>query len=322
MDGSDKGSRDFLDTKSGFCDALDSLKLTKAITLKQFSKGGNFSRYCQQFIDYVNLTGLKNENLHILLLQNVDSITYSKLRAVDLTDVEKRDAEIFCRKYMDAMYGDELVMLKNELLACHQNEGEDVDTFVHRLREKATIAYTNQDVSDDNCLLALLNGVRSTDMKRKLNEADLENFSEAVKLAKRIERVERMAGSKNDPEFDADWTQDTVRAQQVSDTFNEKLDHGSGKSFKARRYLDFRVNNKHRSRGIQCWGCGLIGHKLNRCWWNSPKSSRDVLEYRHRNTIGGSRQHLNCKLAVDQVGKARRIKMLISMFWACSQVIE
>ena len=316
-----EGSRDFLETKSVLCDALDSLKLTQVFQITKYSTGNNFWRFCQKFIDFCSLTGLKHADLNIVLLQHVDDQTYSKLKTVKLTDVEKSDAEIFCRIYQQAIYGDEEMRLKTELLTCQQNEGENVDGFVHRLRDKATMAYRDQEVSDDNCLLALLNGVRSIDMRRKLNEAELKTFSEAVKLARRIERVEEMTKESQDKSDAAirsskDRTVDTVRAQHGSDKLYKRLDQGDGKSFKTN---NFSKNQRNRLRGVQCYGCGNYGHKIAQCGWNTPNEGQGVQDFMHRENTGYSKQHLNCQLAVSQVGGAKRVIILIRKFGACSQ---
>ncbi len=123
--------------------------------------------------------------------------------------------------------------------------------------------------------------------------------------------------------FDADWTHDTVRTQHGSDKLNERLDQRRGKPFKTKNNQDLRGNSKHRTHGIRCWGCGVIGHKIARCWWNTPKKGYGVQDFMHRKYTdsGGSRQHLNCQLAAGQVGRAKQVKILISLFGVCSQVM-
>ena len=167
-------------------DALSSLKL------RRYSKGENFSRFCERFVEYVCLTGVKSENLHLLLLQSVDDETYSRLKTVELAEEEKCEASRFCQIYKAAIYQDEELMRKMELLECQQQEEEDVDQFVYRLREKANIAFSESRVAEDNCLLAFLRGIKSVELKRKLNEASLESFSDAVALAKRLTRAAQL----------------------------------------------------------------------------------------------------------------------------------
>ena len=47
-------------------------------------------------------------------------------------------------------------------------------------------------------MIAFVKGVRDPDIARKLNEEELHGFSEAVKLAKRLEALERLCGDKKE----------------------------------------------------------------------------------------------------------------------------
>ena len=106
---------------------------------------------------------------------------------------------MFCKSYKAAIYGDEAIALKNDLMSCKQEDGEKIEEFAFRLREKANIAYLDKKVGEENCLLAFLRGVKGRDMKEKLNEASFETFGEAVRQAKKIERVERMMADSEVP---------------------------------------------------------------------------------------------------------------------------
>ena len=187
------GSRDNANV-TNLSETLSSFRLSQITKLRKFTKGDNFSRFCDRFKEYVYITKMRDMNLYMLFLQNVDDQTYSTLKAVDLKVTEKSDPEVFCEIYKRAVYVDELVSLKNEVLDCRQKAGEDIAEYVFRLREKADIAYTNQKSADENCSLAFLRGVRDTEMKVKLNEAHFSSFNETVKLAKKIERVGKMIG--------------------------------------------------------------------------------------------------------------------------------
>ena len=159
--------------------------------LKKFSKGDNFSIFVDRFKSHVSYVNLHHDNLYLYLLQHVeDDITYSVLKSVVLDSEAKRNAETFCQRYMDEIYGDELIAWKHKLLNCMQLENEDIYTYINRIRELSNIAHKDKERADENCLLAFLKGVKCREMQVKLNESVLDNFSDAAKLAKRIiERV-------------------------------------------------------------------------------------------------------------------------------------
>ena len=158
---------------------------------RKFERGDNFAIFCDRFKEYVCIANIRDINLYLIFLQHInDDQTYSILKLVDLTRVERGDAKIFCEKYKQAFYGEESIFLKNELLNCNQHTNESIDDYVYRLRKKANVAYKNQDNADEMCLLVFLRGVKDPNIKIKLAESYLQTFSDAIKLARRIERVE------------------------------------------------------------------------------------------------------------------------------------
>ena len=154
--------------------------------LEKFAKGSNFSRFCERFEEYVNMTKSKDDNLYMLLLSNVDDETYSILKGVELTEEEKRDPKLFCKLYKTAIYGDEAIMLKTDLMRCKQKITEDIASYAFRLREKANIAYSNKKTGEETCLLVFLQNVKDSEMKKKLNEASFNDFGEAIRQAKKL----------------------------------------------------------------------------------------------------------------------------------------
>ena len=133
---------------------LSGITLPQIVKLNQFQKGGNFSTFCDRFIDYADTAKLEHANLHFFLLQNVDDETYSILKKVELTSEEKSDAESICKRYKEEYYGEETIVFKNQLLDCVQNENEDISAYVFRLRETAAIAYIDKKQGEENRLLA------------------------------------------------------------------------------------------------------------------------------------------------------------------------
>ncbi len=189
---------DNVDANTELTTALTKLKLSQVTKLRKYSKGENFSRFCQRFIEYVYITRMKDEHLYLFLLQHVCDETYSILKSVELTDEEKRNENLFCAKYKEAIYGEQSIPLKSEVMDCKQQSDEDVSDFAYRLREKANIAFSDQELRDETCFLAFTRGVKDTQIRRKLDEGNVTDFNEALKLAKKLEKVENMINNKHE----------------------------------------------------------------------------------------------------------------------------
>ena len=172
--------------------ALTKMKLSQVTKLRKYNKGENFSRFCERFKEYIYITKIKDQKLYLFLLQNVDDETYSTLKSVHLEEVEMRDEEKFCEAYKKVIYGDEGIHLKSEVMDCKQQSDEDVSDFAYRLKEKASIAFDDQNLTDEACLLSFVRGVKDTYIRRKLNEGDITDFNDALKLAKKLEKVDKM----------------------------------------------------------------------------------------------------------------------------------
>ena len=189
----DEETTDQKPDSEGLTNALSSLRVTNLAKLKKFTKGDNFSTFCDRFMEYADSAKMKDSNLYRFILQHVDDDeTYSTLRAVELREEDRQDASRFCDLYKKAYYGEEGIVLKTELMSCTQKENEDIVSYSNRLREKANVAYLDSKISEENCLLSFLRGVRNTDVRRKLNEATLTSFGDAIKLARKLEGVRTM----------------------------------------------------------------------------------------------------------------------------------
>ena len=222
--------------------ALSKIKLSQITKLRKFSKGENFSRFCERFQEYVYITNMRDVNLYMFFLQNVDDETYSVLKTARLTTEKKADASLFCEVYRNAIYGDESLSLKNEVMDCTQKSGETVSDYAYRLREKANIAYSDPDMGEDNCLLTFLRGVRDPSIKRKLNEAPLSDFSEAIKLAKKLERVENMLNTKPEVEINSILKESAVSFRPSSERSRD-LASPSGNRERSRSENSCRSNS-------------------------------------------------------------------------------
>ena len=184
---------------NGLEQLMESLAISKSAKLKRYEKGDNFSRFCDRFKEYVQLTGMKPEHQFSYFLQSVDDQTYAMLKSITVSDTQKLNVDEFCRLFIRAKYGDESFTLKNEVRDCKQSSDQNISDYVFKLREKANVAYSNPQEAEENCLLAFLRGIRNVDLRRKLNEATITTFAEAVKLAKKLERVENMFLNDSNP---------------------------------------------------------------------------------------------------------------------------
>ena len=180
------------DQVTNLSSALGKLKIGQATKLRKFQKGENFATFCERFQEYCQITQIVERNLHLFFLQHVDDVTYSTLKAVHLKEEEKHDCTLFCEIYKEAIYGSESVPLKNEVLECKQLVDEDITSFAHRLREKAAIAFSTDELIDENCLLSLMRGIRNSDIRRKLNESSASSFTEALRMAKKLEKIGKL----------------------------------------------------------------------------------------------------------------------------------
>ena len=280
-------------------ETLSGMKLSQIAKLRRYTKGENFSRFCERFQEYVYITKMKDKHLYMYFLLNVDDETYSTLKSVNLSTFQKQESSLFCGIYKTAIYGDESIALKNEVMDCKQQSDEDISDFAYRLREKANIAYADPDIIDENYLLAFIRGVKSSCIKIKLNENSLTYFNDAVKLAKKLEKIEGMLNEKPDissilKETSANFQTSRRQGRSPSFSENRKL-RESGDSWRSSSTTDrsrshdrIRLpsndrqnrryqNNKYSNTGMGkrprnqyqskiCWYCNRIGHILSQCW--------------------------------------------------------
>ena len=196
---------------------METLSISRSAKLRKYERKDNFARFCERFAEYCDLTNMDPGKQYSFFLQNVDDKTYSILKSVDVSTQQKVDKDQFCILFKRAIYGDELLALKNELRDCKQKSDEKIADYVYRLREKARIAYPDPEESDENCLLAFIRGVRDNRIRRKLNESTVTNFNAATKLAKKLEKVDKMFEKEQ-----SDYTQ--VLSQKVNfDEENSKI---------------------------------------------------------------------------------------------------
>ena len=186
------------DPTAGLERVMESLSISRSAKLRKYQKGENFSRFCERFRENISLTQMNAENQCTYFLQNVDDQTYSILKCVRLTQQQRNDSVQFCALFKKAIYGEESVSLKNEVRDCKQKSDEKIADYVYRLREKANIAYPDPENAEENCFLAFLRGINDVNIRRKLNEATITHFEQGVKLAKKLERVNKVFNEEAD----------------------------------------------------------------------------------------------------------------------------
>ena len=173
-------------------EGMSYLKLSH-IKPKPFTTGENFSAFCQRFVQYIYLSKLADPCLYIHFLQLLDNRTYQKLVNVQLHQSEMGNAELFCAQYIAKYYPDSAIQsLQTEVLSYIQSDSETIEDFSFRLKERAMIAFPDDNIREINCKIAFLKGVRNIDIRRKLNEVNLVTFDEAIEMAMRLERVDNM----------------------------------------------------------------------------------------------------------------------------------
>ena len=260
--------------------------LSNVIRIKKFLKGDNFNHFCDRFIEYVTMTGLSDDNLYLVFLQQLDDETYAKLKEVSLNPVEKKDVEKFCTKYKTMYHGKASMPLQFKVFDCKQHENESVSDFAMRLREKASIAYSDKHKVADVCHTAFIRGVINPKIRRRLYETCPDNFNGAVEKATKFEAVETMMieeSSSSNSNVTSILKQDQFRPRS-SDDLSDDSDTESGKSIrhgsKNRFRNDSRDNSRNRYRNgsrdnsrnrygngsrdisrrnnIECYNCGHI----------------------------------------------------------------
>ena len=308
MNGSEDASEDHTSIKAkqliDLAEAISSIKLSQISELKRYSRGDNFSRFCERFIEHVHITKISDPKLYLFFLQNVDDETYTVLKTVSLSETEKANAHRFCKKYKDTIYnGDDTFSMKNALFDCKQNRSETISEYAYRLREVASIAYcSDSKKADENCLLAFVRGVRDYHIKKKINEETTSNFNETVKVAKRIERVDSMmrdAEEKSRKSSNKGHSSYTT-SSKYPEFVRSQSDRHRGRE---RGYYPSRDYYRYRT----CWNCSQVGHVRRLCENTSVKygnNNRNYTNDRVRNSNGGNFNSKNIPQQVPRTNYA------------------
>ena len=291
-------------------DAILKLNISHNVQMPKFQKGQNFSTFCERFQQYAIVSRLNDPNLYRYFLLNVDNETYTTLKSTELTNAQKADANLFCPIYKQMFYGNLGVLLRNEVRDCRQNSTETITEYAHKLRETANAAFSDHDAAEYECFLTFLGGVHDPGIKRKLNEStSLNNFEDALQLAKRLEKIEKTFNSDdtgrnktvlNQNESEKSDRSNLRTSNNIEDfkfpktdsenKFSSKSPHNNGSkrtklqatdhNDQVTNYNDhtdqknqkWRWNNYRRRNKLVCWKCLGIGHKRVQCWQYSREN--------------------------------------------------
>ena len=251
---------------------LDQRATVKVPKPANFVHTNNFSRFCERFKQYVALGRLEGQNLHYLFLSMLDDITYAKLERVHLRDREKRDPDLFCRRYERVIYPPgESKALRSELAMIKQGANESIEKFAFRISEIAAKAYNTAAMRNEASYTAFIQGIYDTSIKTKVHESDVDNFENAVSLAERLERVSKSLNATQIDPSPIFAVNSTPTVEQPSTTQVETSRH------------DSRVQQAHFSNSNSRDNAS-----------NRPQYRRDRQDRRDRQERGGRRSQIRC----------------------------
>ena len=282
---------------SDIANAISNMNFASAAKLATYTDGENFSRFCEKFIDYCNITNVPAQKAYSLFMQNVDDITYETLKTVKLTLTDKLEIKRFTSAFKAAIYDDESFVMKNQVINCEQKEGESIKSYAFRLRELACCAFDSREMQDEMCLIAFVKGVRNEFIRRELAIKHWNSFQEAISQATKFEKYDTLlqnAGQilKNNSQLEQTMTHDSSEG-----TYNRNLEsdkhtksrYGLKRSETTDRLRTNTIRNKSRSSGDRfdhhtnrkkfsnsnkysrsshdfiCFSCGYRGHVRQSC---------------------------------------------------------
>ena len=173
-----------------------------SIQMERYKADGNqdFEKFCNRFRQHVKVHKILREDLSDVFLLLMDDTTLTELENVELAEDERKDAELFTRRYINVIkpkLGEHL--MRHSLKTMRKGELETASGFAYRIRAAATGAYGGKSTAEKEtaCFEALLNGLNGTEMLLRLQEANVTSFNAAVAHAKRVEELGKIksAGS-------------------------------------------------------------------------------------------------------------------------------
>ncbi len=110
--------------------------LLKILKSRQFRHGDDFSQFCSRFLQYVDLSKIKDENLNLIFLSMLDDRTYTKLAGIEIENDDAKSAVKFCKIYEHAYYpSDNTANIASDLIAMSQEIYEKLTILLTELKK-------------------------------------------------------------------------------------------------------------------------------------------------------------------------------------------
>lgn len=231
---------------------------TKIPKPANFVHTGNFNRFCERFKQYVQLSRIQGENLHYLFLSMIDDVTYAKISRTPLSEIEKTNPDLFCRRFERIIYPPgESKSVRSELAMIKQGSNETIDEFAFRISEMSSRAYSDEHIKREAAYTAFIQGIYNIGIKTKIHESEVNNFEEATLLAKRLERV---ATSLNIE------TTSPSHVYQVGNSTPSNSNTVTNDNPNSRRPNGNYRQRNFNNRNFRCYYCGGANHIMRSCF--------------------------------------------------------
>lgn len=161
----------------------------------RFKRGENFTRFCEDFKDYVKLGKVESSDLNLYFLGLLDGFTKDKLKDIVLTPDQRADAGAFLPIYIEKVTPrHEADNLKLKLCDLRQEKGQTIEDFAYKLREISSRAYgTGKETEATKlaaCYSSFIKGLASQEVRIKLREnIAVTGFEQAVDEACRLQDI-------------------------------------------------------------------------------------------------------------------------------------
>jgi len=203
---SDDSQISYSDTEPSKAKQVVNIKPIKAVTSPasrglrlpkpdKYKRGENFTRFCDNFQDYVRLGEIKSDDLNLYFLGLVDDFTKDKLKKITLTSDQRGDAGRFIPIFIEKMTPrHEADNLKLKLCDLRQEKRETPEDFAYKLREISSRAYgagpDEEATMLASCYAAFIKGLSSQEIRIKLREnTNVTGFDQAVEEACRLQDI-------------------------------------------------------------------------------------------------------------------------------------
>lgn len=160
---------------------------------QKFRSGDEIILFLDRFEEYIHLSQMEQQDLDLFLLTLIeDSTMYRKLKGVFslLQPRDKSDIRLMIAALKSAIQpAAETRIKKINLLTIRQKEGETIEDFTAKIRERAELAYSEPFKRDEAAINALTAGVLCSKIHEKLVDAEFNSFEEAYRLALKYEEI-------------------------------------------------------------------------------------------------------------------------------------